>query len=173
MMKYFIFLIFIASSAANASVDCDQIATRLIQSQSFEDTKFNHKSVAKLCMDGVGYAKEGVSQKAINKAIKEVNDKDERVAILRRSSFSQGYYGTLRDMGYTYFDFESQEYINKDEVDKRDKKLSTCVDIANKMTSEGIANGTIPFTSSMDDNTSFQSAFFQEYFQKCMINSKN
>lgn len=44
-----------------------------------------------------------------------------------------------------YFDFNSQKFISKDEVDIKEKALSLCAQQADVMVDKGIRDGSIPF----------------------------
>lgn len=58
--------------------------------------------------------------------------------------FSMSIGNALAGTETKYFDFNSQKFISKDEVDSKEKALSLCAQQADAMVDKGIRDGSIP-----------------------------
>ena len=65
-----------------------------------------------------------------------------------------------------YFDFNSQKFISKDEVDNREKALSLCAQQADAKVNKGIRDGAIPIDP-------YWQNYYHTAFTKDCLNKKN
>lgn len=67
-----------------------------------------------------------------------------------------------------YFDFDTQKFIDQEEVDAREKRLSICVERASQRVNDAISKGIIPLIPDASLSAQFQARVHSEFVGQCM-----
>jgi hypothetical protein len=67
-----------------------------------------------------------------------------------------------------YFDFDTQKFIDQEEVDSRENRLSACVDQASRRVNDAMSKGTIPLIPDLSLLSQLQARVHSEFVSQCM-----